>query len=482
MQIPAPFGVRREADVAWQPWDRTAFDEARARDRLVLLLLTMPWCATCEALETAEFRRPDVTALVRDHFVPVRVNAAARPDINERYVAGGWPTVVCLTAEGDPLIGGAPTDAQELVALLTRAARAFGRSPGALTARAAQRQPEQASWISSAGASMDPDRDAARDIVMLALDSYDPIHAGFGDGAKIPHAAVLRLLLGRAEADDRCRYVVASTLTAIHDWLRDPADGGFFRAARQRDWSDPDTAKCLEVQAELIELFAEAGHALGVARYLEAATGAIRFVDDRLAEKAGGYSIDGALYVDANALMARAYLRAGAVLRERRLTAAAVGALERVMVSAYRPGGGVAHEADAQCATRGLLTDHVHAAFALAESAAETGLVPHLMLAEELMLGAHRLLWDPAAGGLRDRAAAGGDVGLLRQPLRPFALNCDAARVWLRLAALAERPAYRDRAAETLASQRAFVEERGLFAAPYAIAAEELAGGARRGR
>ena len=60
------------------------------------------------------------------------------------------------------------------------------------------------------------------------------------------------------------------------------------------------------------------------------------------------------------------------------------------------------------------------------------------MMAEELAHYAIRLMWDEAGGGFLDRAAepAGGEpeIGLMRRPLKPFALNCDASRTLRRLA------------------------------------------------
>lgn len=458
----------------WLPWSPAAFDAARSGDKLVLLFVTMPWSATCAALEAVEFTRPDVSALVAEHFVPVRVNAAARPDISERYLAEGWPTVACLTAAGRPLLGSAPTTADELVALLQRALDGFNARRQEFArndfgrAREGARVPNGRPRVLSVDAYA-----AAERIVDLAIDAYDPVFAGFGQEAKIPHGELLQLLLTRSESSEQCRAVVISTLDAILDHLRDPLAGGFFRAAR-RDWSDPDEAKLIEVQAELIEAFIAAGQTLRLPRYLEAAADIVRFVDRHMALRSGGFSVDGGVYVDANAVMAKAYLRAGAGLHDVRLTETAIATLERIMVSTYRPGAGVAHDADADPSPRGLLSDQVMAAFALSESASQTGSVPHLMLGEELMLYAERVMWDDDVGAFRDRAPQEEDIGLLSDPLMPFALNCHAARVWLRLAALAEKPEYRGLATRTLASQHARAAEHGLFAASYGLAIEEL--------
>src|SRR5262249_60733612 len=38
-------------------------------------------------------------------FVPIRVDNDVRPDINQRYNMGGWPTTAFLTPRGDVLTG-----------------------------------------------------------------------------------------------------------------------------------------------------------------------------------------------------------------------------------------------------------------------------------------------------------------------------------------------------------------------------------------
>ena len=69
---------------------------------------------------------------------------------------------------------------------------------------------------------------------------------------------------------------------------------------------------------------------------------------------------------------------------------------------------------------------------------------------------------------------AADDVGLLREPLRPFAVNCAAVRVLARLSRLTGQDDFRERAAATLASLLPGARQRGVDAAPWALAALEL--------
>src|SRR5512143_945082 len=92
--------------IDWRPWGRAAFDEAVRRDRPVLLNLTAAWCWWCRMMEENTFADPGRAALVNDEFVPLRVDVDRMPHVQERYIAGGWPTNAFLTPTGEVLWAG----------------------------------------------------------------------------------------------------------------------------------------------------------------------------------------------------------------------------------------------------------------------------------------------------------------------------------------------------------------------------------------
>ena len=75
---------------------------------------------------------PEVARLIRERVVPVRVDADRRPDIADRYGAGGWPSTLLLTADGDPLCGGTYIDADQLVALIEDVADRLRADPAGI--------------------------------------------------------------------------------------------------------------------------------------------------------------------------------------------------------------------------------------------------------------------------------------------------------------------------------------------------------------
>jgi uncharacterized protein len=252
----------------------------------------------------------------------------------------------------------------------------------------------------------------------------------------------------------------------------------------------------LEDQAAMIDLLLAASLVLDRASWRDRARDAIRFVQRTLADRTRGgfgasqradeeyYSVnasiretlepppvDRTLFTDLNAQAAGAWLRASVVLDDIELGRFGLQSLERVLLSTYRPGSGVAHYHDASGEVRDLLGDQVHAAWALLHVYDATANETYIMLAEELARTALRAHWDPRAGGFFDRAPGGSnDIGRLRDPVKPLGLNCLAARVLSRLAALTGRDELQARALETLASQTGVYRSLGLAGAPYGLA------------
>ena len=482
--------------VEWRSWGRAAFEEARVGQVPVLLALGPRWCPASASMMGGAYADPRVADLLDDRFVPVRVDAEERPDIGERYGLGAWPTTAFLTPDGRVLGGETYATPERMRDLLPRVADAFEQQRDAIAARGATPVPQPAVPVAAAP---DPDVDAWVGDHLLA--QFDPEHGGFGAGAKRVHAAALELAWRRARDGEQVfAEVVDRTLHAMA-WggLYDEIDGGVFRYCARRDWTEPGTEKLLAVNAEALRLFLlpdDDG-------CLDRAIGLVGYVRRTLAnltpEHAGFFAsqqgdpdyyrthaageaaagapppVDRAIYSDGTALMARAFAAASETFRDSSLLEFAVEAVEHVVAGTYERGGGIAHRAGARSGVRGLLADQVRASAALLDLHALTDREVYLDMAQELMRFALEHLWDTTGGGgFLDRVHGPDDVGLLCEPVRPFASNCEAARVLLRLARATSDLDFHERAAAALASQTPVARSHGVDAAPYALAVRDL--------
>jgi hypothetical protein len=170
--------------------------------------------------------------------------------------------------------------------------------------------------------------------------------------------------------------------------------------------------------------------------------------------------------------MVSSALHASRVFADDGLRQFAVKSLERVLLTCYKPGSGVAHYSDGQPRVRGLLADQIAMAAACLDVFDATGNIVYEMMAEELAHYAVREMWDEVAGGFFDRSRERADeeIGLLRQALKPFVVNCDAARMLRRLAASSGNHDFADYRERTLAAIAPYALEQGPLAAHYLLA------------
>ena len=481
--------------VDWRPWGREAFAQAGVDQKPVLLTVGATWSLGCAEMLRTTYRDEGVRDLVDRCFVPVWVDADDRPDINDRYNHGGWPTTAFLTPDGQLLGGQTFTDPTRMVALLERVASAYAARRAELSSPVGPPPSTVASASAPASVpALDPNLE--RWLAIHLRDAFDPTHGGFGRASKRIQEPPLRLILSWCQGgDESMRDVATRTLDAI-GWgpVFDDVEGGVFRYAERRDWGQPHVEKLLSVNASAIQIFLDGWVVFDEPRYRERAAQVIQYATGTLLDHStGGFcasqfaadvyygatpaerkrlespSVDRAVYAGANSEMVRACVRGAELLGDSSLLECAVRALERV-IATYQRGHGVAHQVGDPNAVRGLLADQVAVSEALYDAYRATDRDVYLDLSQELMLFAMRALWNTGAGAFVDRVVAEDDVGLLRQTITPFALNCRAAHLLARLSRDGERADFRDRARAALASQTTVARTHSIDAASYVLA------------
>src|SRR3954454_22783161 len=70
--------------ISWRTDYARALDEARARNQLLWIHFTGPWCPNCIRMEQDSFPHPTIREHARQSFIPVKL----RSDINEELALG----------------------------------------------------------------------------------------------------------------------------------------------------------------------------------------------------------------------------------------------------------------------------------------------------------------------------------------------------------------------------------------------------------
>jgi uncharacterized protein len=477
-------------EIKWRPWSEGAFDEARTLDRPILLSISAVWCHWCHVMDETTYSNRGVIDLINSEFVPIRVDNDVRPDINQRYNMGGWPTTAFLSSSGDILTGATYLPPEQMAGALGRIASYYRTNRAEIATKILEGRKRTGSIAARSAGELDmTDVDS---ILNAVVSSYDPEYGGFGTAPKFPQTDALLLLLEQAQLrdDPELRQMAAHTLAKMAGGgTYDHVEGGFFRYSTTQDWSVPHFEKMLEDHAGLVSALSLAG----MEPVLDTTTGYLDRVlrDPETGLYAGSqdadeeyYSLDAAgrggatapyvdrrVYTAWNAALAIAYLDAARRRERADLLAHAGKALDALFAARYRPGEGMTHAEG----VGGQLGDQVWGLWA-AVRAHQAGLDHGGWLEVAGDLAQHlEDRYADAGGGYRDHAGAD-NLGRLDEPIKPLAENSVAAMALIELDALRGEPDQPlvARARTTLASVAALPRQYGLLAAVFARALDRL--------
>ncbi len=282
-----------ENPVDWWPWGPQPFAEAARRDVPVFVSIGYSSCHWCHVMARESFSDPTIAALLNESFVCIKVDREEHAEVDATYLAAaesftpdlGWPLNVFVTPQGRMFHAGTywpPTP--------VGSHPAFTAVLGAVLEAWNERRPDlersgRAIVEALAQAALPVEPVAAAVDFGLVLDALerreDTTFGGFGGAPKFPTASLLRMLVERADA--RANALGGRVLDAMAGSALRDLDGGFFRYATRRDWSEPHYERMLYDNAQLLACYALADRA-------EVAEGIADFLVSTLQHPDGGFA------------------------------------------------------------------------------------------------------------------------------------------------------------------------------------------------
>jgi uncharacterized protein len=398
--------------VQWRSWGPEALEEARKKDRLVLLSLSAVWCHWCHVMDETTYSNDEIIAYINEHFIPVRVDADLRPDIDTLYNQGGWPSTAILTPQGEVISGGSYIPPEEMLSRLKRVAAMFSTDRGTITDRLDEvKAMKELGRIRETSLGSLPDKGEFDKITAVLKNSFDDVHGGFGHNQKFPNPDAIDFLLSRyaRNKDASIKKIVTKTLDGMaKGGLYDKVEGGFFRYATKPDWSEPHFEKMLEVNAGLIRSYADASLVFNSNEYLAVVRASVRFVQARLYDPASGalYGsqdadesyfkkqdrkglrppfVDKTTYADSSSLMISALVAAYNATGDRLYLDMAVKSAEFLLRNVSARDEGVFHAFhNGAPSLKGLLSDNALFGSAMLDLYNTTGERRYLLTAQEI--------------------------------------------------------------------------------------------------
>jgi hypothetical protein len=266
--------------VYWFGWGPEAFAEAKARDVPLMISIGYHTCHWCHVMSRECFSDPEIAQLINEKLVAVKVDREEHPEVDQVYMAQasafaenlGWPLTVFATPEGKTFYAatylppsprsGLPSLSQVIDAV-TQAWREK-RDEVEQSSRSLVEAIQEAQASSSGSFEpVFPNRQQLAAVVDALVDSEDSEYGGFGGAPKFPIAPVVRFLQGQADSGNAKAGALCTRVLQVYQAspLLDPVEGGFFRYATQRDFSEPHYERMLYDNAGLLALYANAGMA-----------------------------------------------------------------------------------------------------------------------------------------------------------------------------------------------------------------------------
>jgi uncharacterized protein YyaL (SSP411 family) len=277
--LPFARAMAEEAPINWEPWSDSVFAKAKSEGRFVLLDLGTGWCHWCHVMEEVTYRDPAVIGLVGSRYLPVRVDADARPDLSNRYEDYGWPATIVFNSDGSEIVKRRGYLPPEQMASMLQAI-IDDPSPGPSVVPEAPLVPSGETTLGTSRQSM---------FRQTLVDSYDNTNRGWGTGQKFLDWDTIEYCLAETERSDQTFERMARETLSAQLNLLDPAWGGVYQYSTDGDWQHPHFEKIMQMQAEDLRIYALAYALWHDETYLQAANRIRAYLKNFLTSPEGAF-------------------------------------------------------------------------------------------------------------------------------------------------------------------------------------------------
>ncbi len=260
----------KDNPVHWQPWGEKALEEARSKNKPILLSIGYAACHWCHVMAHESFEDQETADVMNEKFINIKVDREERPDIDKIYMnaihimgeQGGWPLTMFLTPDGEPFWGGTyfPKTPQ------------YGR-PGFIQvlnqlAEIHQTQPDKISSNCATIRTALTAKTTKDDTLVLSIDILDQAanrllqqidftNGGLKGAPKFPQTIILEFLWRTGIRKNLPEYQDAVTVSLSHmcqGGIYDHLGGGFSRYSVDALWLAPHFEKMLYDNALILDL------------------------------------------------------------------------------------------------------------------------------------------------------------------------------------------------------------------------------------
>jgi len=272
--------AHRESHLNWRPWSDAVFAKAKRDHRFVLLDLEAVWCHWCHVMDANTYSDPHVIRLLQEHYITVKVDQDARPDLSNRYEEYGWPATVIFDGAGHEIVKRQGYLAPDEMASMLQAVIDDPTPGPSVQPERKLELPEQPLLTSA----------LRQQLIQNFFAGYDNEHGSWGadqkflDWDSVEYATDLARLKNDARAEHMARQTLAEQLH-----LLDPAWGGVYQYSTDGAWNSPHFEKIMQMQAENLRIYSLAYAQWRDPQHLHAAPEIQRYLRTFLTSPTGAF-------------------------------------------------------------------------------------------------------------------------------------------------------------------------------------------------
>ncbi|MBS1651656.1 MAG: thioredoxin domain-containing protein [Bacteroidetes bacterium] len=280
--------------VQWVTFSPQAFEEAKKRNKLILISIGYSACHWCHVMEHESFNDKEVATLMNTHFINIKVDREERTDVDMLYMQavqlmtgqGGWPLNCFVLPNGKPVYGGTYFKKEQWIYVLKTLTQLHLENPEKMHSYANEltkgiKQNALVHYKSDSNYTIT--KNTLEQALNFWQKHFDIINGGPNRAPKFPlpnnYLFLMRYAILQKENTKHILNHVELTLqkmafSGLYDQLR----GGFSRYSTDIYWKVPHFEKMLYDNAQLCSLYTEAFTHFKNPLYKKVATETLNFI------------------------------------------------------------------------------------------------------------------------------------------------------------------------------------------------------------
>ncbi|WP_107038603.1 DUF255 domain-containing protein [Brumimicrobium mesophilum] len=227
--------------IDWRELSADVLTQAKAENKIVMLNLKANWCHWCHVMDDSTYANSEVQAYILKHFIPVKADQDANPELSARYKEYGWPATIFINGDGEDVVKRAGYIAPQPFLRL-------------LKAIVADPSPEyETAVLTNIITSNSSDSTVLNDLQNAFENALDYKDGGFDQDQKYIENDTYEYALFNS-VDPKVKDWITTSVNGAKQ-LCDPAWGGVYQYSTHDDWKHLHFEKLLSIQTRYLRIF-----------------------------------------------------------------------------------------------------------------------------------------------------------------------------------------------------------------------------------